>query len=285
MRGKTLAFAGDSIAQNQMESLLCILWQVDTPINLSDRRMSRWIFNSTSTTIIRIWSPWLLHNSKEALGIAPDGLSKVFLDVPDKTLMELLPSFDVIVLSFGHWFVTPSAYILNGKVVGGQSWWPLQAGKMQMNNIDAFGASTETCLTAVATKPNFKGIAILSTYSPDHYERATWNVGGSCTGKVKPLDKAVRDGFIDAMHEKQVASFRKVVKNSGKQGSKLKLMSITKPFALRVDGHPGPYTNLDPNKMTQRGPDGRPPPQDCLHWCMPGPIDKWNDMLFETIQR
>uniref|UniRef100_A0A453E294 Uncharacterized protein n=1 Tax=Aegilops tauschii subsp. strangulata TaxID=200361 RepID=A0A453E294_AEGTS len=28
MRGKTLAFAGDSIAQNQMDSLLCILSQV-----------------------------------------------------------------------------------------------------------------------------------------------------------------------------------------------------------------------------------------------------------------
>ncbi|KAF7021146.1 hypothetical protein CFC21_034139 [Triticum aestivum] len=285
MRGKTLAFAGDSIAQNQMDSLLCILWQVDTPINLSDRRMSKWIFNSTSTTIIRIWSAWLLHNSKEAVGIAPEGLNKVFLDVPDKTLMELLPSFDVLVLSSGHWFVTPSAYILNGKVVGGQGWWPLQAGKMQMNNIDAFGASTETFLTAVATNPNFKGIAILRTYSPDHYERGAWNVGGSCTGKDKPLDKAVKDGFIDAMYGKQVAAFKKVVKNSGKQGSKLKLMSITEPFALRVDGHPGPYTNLDPNKKTQRGPDGRPPSQDCLHWCMPGPIDTWNEMLFETIRR
>ncbi|XP_058192868.1 uncharacterized protein LOC131310082 [Rhododendron vialii] len=27
MRGKTIAFIGDSVAQNQMESLLCILWQ------------------------------------------------------------------------------------------------------------------------------------------------------------------------------------------------------------------------------------------------------------------
>ena len=28
MRGKTLAFVGDSVARNHMESLLCILWQV-----------------------------------------------------------------------------------------------------------------------------------------------------------------------------------------------------------------------------------------------------------------
>lgn len=30
VRGKTLAFAGDSIARNQMESLLCLLSQVNT---------------------------------------------------------------------------------------------------------------------------------------------------------------------------------------------------------------------------------------------------------------
>jgi len=28
MRGKTLAFVGDSVARNQMQSLVCILWQV-----------------------------------------------------------------------------------------------------------------------------------------------------------------------------------------------------------------------------------------------------------------
>jgi hypothetical protein len=28
MRGKTLAFIGDSVGRNQFESLLCMLWQV-----------------------------------------------------------------------------------------------------------------------------------------------------------------------------------------------------------------------------------------------------------------
>ena len=41
MRGKTLAFVGDSVARNQMESLLCILWQVrcfsDTTNDLCSR--------------------------------------------------------------------------------------------------------------------------------------------------------------------------------------------------------------------------------------------------------
>ena len=33
MRGKTLAFIGDSVARNQMESMLCLLWQASTCIS------------------------------------------------------------------------------------------------------------------------------------------------------------------------------------------------------------------------------------------------------------
>jgi len=227
-----------------------------------------------------------VHKSTEAVEFAPEGLDKVFLDIPDENFMEFLPSFDVIVLSSGHWFTRRSAYILNGKVVGGQLWWPRQEGNMQMNNVDSFSISVETCLTAVATNPKFKGIAVVRTYSPDHYERGAWNTNGSCTGKVKPLHEVVRNAYTDTMYEKQVASFRRSVIKSGEHGgAKLKLMDITEPFALRVDGHLGPYTSVDPNKKTQRGPDGKPPRQDCLHWCMPGPVDTWNEMLFETIRR
>lgn len=285
MRGKTLAFVGDSVARNQMESLLCILWQVDVPQNRGNKRMHKWLFKSTKTTIARVWSSWLVHRSTEAVGIAPKGIDKVFLDIPDETFMEFLPRFDVLVLSSGHWFAKRSAYILNENVVGGQLWWPRKAGKMQVNNVDAFGISVETCLTAVVNNPNFTGLAIVRTWSPDHYEGGAWNTGGSCTGKVKPLDEVVRNGFTDAMHEKQVAGFKKAVKNAGEHGSRLKLMDITEPFAFRADGHPGPYRSPDPNKKTQRGPDGKPPPQDCLHWCMPGPVDTWNEMLLETIRR
>ncbi|KAA8533821.1 hypothetical protein F0562_031338 [Nyssa sinensis] len=66
------------------------------------------------------------------------------------------------------------------------------------------------------------------------------------------------------MHEKQVAGFERAIKKTANK-SKLRLMDITEAFGYRVDGHPGPYRSPDPNKITKRGPDGRPPPQDCLH--------------------
>ncbi|KAJ6410706.1 hypothetical protein OIU84_007457 [Salix udensis] len=286
MRGKTIAFIGDSVARNQMESMLCLLWQVEAPKNRGNKKMQRYFFSSTSTTVVRIWSSWLVHQTPESIDFAPKGVVKLHLDAPDEQFMEFIPNFDVIVLSSGHWFAKQSVYVLNNEIVGGQLWWPDKSRPMKINNVEAFGISVETILTSIATHPNFTGLAILRTYSPDHYEGGAWNTGGSCTGKENPLapGKLVENGFTETMHKKQITGFDRAIKKATNK-SKLKLMDITESFGYRHDGHPGPYRSLDPNKLTKRGPDGKPPPQDCLHWCMPGPVDIWNELVLEIIRR
>ncbi|BBG98262.1 Plant protein of unknown function D, partial [Prunus dulcis] len=272
MRGKTIAFIGDS---------------VDVPKNRGNKRMQRFFFKSTSTFVVRIWSSWLVKQTSEAFDFAPEGVAKLHLDAPDDRFMDLIPQFDVIIFSSGHWFAKQSVYVLNNEIVGGQLWWPDKSRPMKINNIDAFGISVETILRAVATHPNYTGIAIVRSYSPDHYEGGAWNTGGSCTGKVRPLaiGEVVENGFTNIMHQKQIMGFNRAIEKGVTNKSKLKLMDITKPFEYRHDGHPGPYRSPDPNKKTQRGPDGRPPPQDCLHWCMPGPVDTWNEFVLEIIRR
>ncbi|KAA3459791.1 protein YLS7-like [Gossypium australe] len=323
MRGKTLAFIGDSVARNQMESMLCLLWQasiytlklpvswlnplfhieqflgfeileqwyvrewiVEVPQNRGNKRMQRWHFVSTSVMIVRIWSSWLVRETTEKIDFAPEGVTKLHLDAPDDKLMEFIPNFDVIVISSGHWFAKQSVYVLNNEIVGGQLWWPNGSPPMKVNNVDAFGISVETILSAILTHPNYTGLTIVRSFSPDHYEGGAWNTGGSCTGKEKPLaiGELVENGFTNIMHEKQVLGFERAVMKATNK-SKLRLMDITEVFSYRHDGHPGPYRNPDPNKITKRGPDGKPPPQDCLHWCMPGPIDTWNEIVLEIIRR
>ncbi|CAK9161042.1 unnamed protein product [Ilex paraguariensis] len=286
MRGKTLAFIGDSVARNQMESMLCILWQVEEPKNRGNRRMQRYYFKSTNTMIIRIWSSWLVHQTDESFDFSPAGVVKLHLDAPDEGFMDFIPTFDVVVLSSGHWFAKQSVYILNNEIVGGQLWWPDKSRQKKIDNVEAFGISVETILTAMVTHPNYTGLTIVRSYSPDHYEGGAWNTGGSCTGQIRPaLDgELVENGFTNIMHEKQVMGFKRAI-NKKANKSTLRLMDITKAFGYRHDGHPGPYRSPDPNKITKRGPDGRPPPQDCLHWCMPGPVDTWNELVLEIIRR
>lgn len=50
---------------------------------------------------------------------------------------------------------------------------------------------------------------------------------------------------------------------------------------MRPDGHPGAYIVKD------RYAGGKPVPEtvfnDCLHWCAPGPVDKFNDILMQMV--
>lgn len=262
------------------------MFQVEVPKNRGNRRMHRYYFRSTSTMIVRIWSSWLVDKTIERFDFAPEGVDKVHLDVPDPMLMEFYPNYDVVILSSGHWFAKQSAYILNNEIVGGQLWWPDKSRPPQINNIEAFGIATETAITAMATNPNYTGLTIVRSYSPDHYEGGAWNTGGSCMGKVKPaLDSELAEnGFTKMMHAQQVSGFNRATKKKTNK-SKFVLMDITEAFGYRHDGHPGPYRSPDPKKKTKRGPDGKLPPQDCLHWCMPGPVDIWNEIIFEITRR
>ncbi|XP_023755579.1 protein YLS7 [Lactuca sativa] len=284
VRGKTLAFVGDSVARNQMESMLCILWQVEVPKNRGNKRMQRYYFQSTSVTIIRIWSSWLVHKTTEKFDFAPEGVDKLHLDIPDETFLNDIPTFDILVLSSGHWFAKRAVYILNNEIVGGQLWWPDKSRPKKIESPEAFKISVATIMSTLVTSPSYTGLTVVRSYSPDHYEGGAWNTGGSCTGKVKPAVDLVENGFTNIMHDKQVLGFNIGVKNITNK-SRVVFMDITKAFSYRHDGHPGPYRSLDPNKVVKRSADGRPPPQDCLHWCMPGPVDTWNELLVEVIRR
>ncbi|KAE8736472.1 Protein trichome birefringence-like 18 [Hibiscus syriacus] len=290
MRGKTLAFIGDSVARNQMESMLCLLWKASIYILKSLQFVALVILNiitiskyfSNCTRYLKVCETRLKFRKTEETEGCNDGISegvtKLHLDAPDNKFMEFIPNIDVIVISSGHWFSKQSVYVLNNEIVGGQLWWPDQSRPMKVNNVEAFGISVETILSAILTQPNYTGLTIMRTFCPDHYEGGAWNSGGSCTGKENPLapGEMVENGFTNIMHEKQVSGFKHAVKKATNK-SKLRFMDITQIFGYRHNGHPGPYRSPDPNKMTKRGPDGRPPPQDCLHWCMPGPVDTWND--------
>ena len=68
------------------------------------------------------------------------------------------------------------------------------------------------------------------------------------------------------------------VKSSSKD--RLKLLDITLLANIRADGHPNSYREFQPFGKNHK----KPIQNDCLHWCLPGPIDTWNDLLVESLR-
>ncbi|GJS26225.1 trichome birefringence-like protein 19 [Tanacetum coccineum] len=67
MAGKSLAFVGDSVARNHMQSLLCLLSRVAYPndvTNSSDQNFKRYEFPEYSFNISIFWSPYLVNTER-----------------------------------------------------------------------------------------------------------------------------------------------------------------------------------------------------------------------------
>ena len=62
-----------------------------------------------------------------------------------------------------------------------------------------------------------------------------------------------------------------------KRGLKFRLLDTTQPMLLRPDGHPDKYGHWPIENKTVVN--------DCVHWCLPGPVDTWNDFLLEMLKR
>ncbi|KAG5062028.1 hypothetical protein JHK85_003211 [Glycine max] len=64
------------------------------------------------------------------------------------------------------------------------------------------------------------------------------------------------------------------------KGFTLEVLDITKLALLRPDGHPGAFMN--PFPFAKGVP--KHVQNDCVHWCLPGPIDTWNEIFLEMMK-
>ncbi|CAM6090985.1 unnamed protein product [Calypogeia fissa] len=284
-KGKTIGFVGDSLSRNQMQSLLCMLSQVEIPkmtYQSHDDSGVRWLFEQHQVTLAAVWSPYLLKESEQGIMGFEKGRSVLILDELDTAWTSVMNDFDLIVLSIGQWYFKPSIYVRQEEVVGCTYCPGLNFTHMRYQ--EAYQVGVRQVLEKVASE--FKGIVIMSTFAISHFEEGAWNKGGQCR-REKPLDNeevANFQGFHDDMHDIVMSEFRSIASDKSKlnENVKLEFLDVTKVSLARADGHPGPYRQRNPY-------EGKDPNEwvanDCLHWCLPGPVDTWNQLLVKIAHR
>ncbi|OMO56086.1 PC-Esterase [Corchorus olitorius] len=111
----------------------------------------------------------------------------------------------------------------------------------------------------VALYPRLK--AFFRSNSPSHFRGGEWNTGGSCNNTI-PLTQG-SEVLQDESSDKDVVSAVK--------GTKVKILDITAISELRDEAHIS-ISHSDFNGIN-----------DCLHWCLPGVPDTWNELLIAQI--
>ncbi|CAI5475123.1 unnamed protein product [Closterium sp. Yama58-4] len=295
MRGRGVLFVGDSVARNHFESLVCLLSQVEKPEFHGGKSMLRLVFRSSKVTLARANSAWLVEEGNDTVPDCPDSIPRLHLDRTSPKWFGEIGRFDVVMLSTAHWFVKPSIYMEKGEVIGSQGGWWKRKEPARVDNKGAFALAIRTVFQDVVKelRKNPNRVFVYRTFSPDHYEKGEWNTGGSCAGLTEPRsgNYTYNNTFGLNLYTKQLQAYNEVMEAAKEAGAgvdplRFTLMDVMPSAGMRVDGHPGPYRGLNAAEELAKYKDSKfPPPQDCLHWCLPGPIDSWNVFLLQIVKR
>ncbi|PWA71701.1 PMR5 N-terminal domain, PC-Esterase [Artemisia annua] len=277
VRDKSLAFIGDSVGGNHMQSLICLLAMVEIPINVSptkEGRFARWKFASYNFTVASFWSPYLIkYNQPE--GNAHTVVFNLYLDEIDEKWTNSIDDFSYLVINAGHWFTRASLYHENRQVIG--------CKYCQKENITdypmTFGyrRALRTAFKGIMSRENFKGVTLLRTFAPMHFEGGNWNEAGDCIRKKPFKNNEIRlEGSNLELYLAQMEELKWAENKAKEVGLKLRIMDITQAMLLRPDGHPSKYGHW-PNQTV-------PMYNDCVHWCLPGPIDTWSEFLLYMLK-
>ncbi|XP_059624464.1 protein trichome birefringence-like 14 [Cornus florida] len=275
MQDKTIAFVGDSLGRQQFQSLMCMVTGGEERLEVQDVawkyglvnprgaiRPDGWAyyFPDTNTTILYYWSASLC-GIQPVNDTDPATEFAMHLDRPPAFLNQFLDHFDVLVLNTGHHWnrgkLKANRWVM---YVDGK---PLEDRKLaQMGNAKNFTVySIARWLDSqIPSHPQLK--IFFRTISPRHFFNGDWNTGGSCDNTT-PL----AGGSVVWQDESSDPVISGAVK-----GTKVKILDITALSQLRDESHISRYSIKASEGV-----------RDCLHWCLPGIPDIWNEILCAQI--
>jgi len=258
-----------------------ILLQVEEPILFyhdEENKSKSWRFPSHNLTMHVVWSPFLVEAAifEDINGVSSGDL-QLHLDRIDNKWTELYKNQDYMIFSTGQWFLKEAVYYENNAIVGCH--YCSNKDLTELGFDFAYRRSLRTVLNFIATSGH-RGLIFFRTSTPDHFEGGEWSSGGGCT-RTTPF----KNGQIElkdvqkTLQRIELEELATAAKRASQYGVQLRLLDFTQLSWLRPDGHPGPYRHFypfakDKNAQVQN---------DCLHWCVPGPIDSWNDILMQMV--
>lgn len=282
MKDKSWAFIGDSIFRNHIQSLLCFLSKVEEPVEVYHDKPFKcrtWYFSGHNLTVAMIWSPFLVKSEtfEDDDGKAVSEI-QLHLDTVEEKWASQYSKYDYILFSGGQWFLKTMVMLENNTIVGCHN---CKESNLRELGIDyPYRRALQTVYEFMSSSDH-KPLILFRTWTPDHFEYGEWFSGGVCNRTIpygegkysgKPVDHIMRNI--------EVEEFRKAAAVNSRDGARLKLLDTFHLSLLRPDGHPGPYRTLNPFGGKDKNAKVQ---NDCLHWCLPGPIDTWNELIMKIL--
>lgn len=274
LRGKRLMFVGDSLQRNQWESFVCLVEYIIPQDQKSFKRgrvHSVFRAKEYNTTIEFYWAPFMIEsNSDQNLILDP---KKRILKV-DSVAKHAKSWSDVDILAFNSyvwWVSSLKIKALWGSFANGDD------GYEELDTAIAYKIALRTWANWLDSTidPN-KTRIFFTTISPTHTRAADWGKkeGIKCFNETKPVQKKEKWGI-----SYNTAMMNAVADVVSRMKVHVNIINVTQLSEYRVDGHSSIWTETGGNLLTEEQKADPLHHADCIHWCLPGVPDTWNQIL------
>ncbi|XP_043700283.1 protein trichome birefringence-like 42 [Telopea speciosissima] len=252
-KGKKILFVGDSLSNNQWQSLTCMLHN-----SVPNAKYIKGTENGLYTFTFPDYNVSVNYDHNVFLvDVVTENIGQV-LKLDSISGGDRWKNNDVYIFNTWHWWfhtgsLQPWKYIEDG-------------GKIytDMDRLVAFQKGFTTWSKWVDANTNSKTISVFyQGISPTHFIGSEWNeTNKNCKGQTEPVSGSTYPcGSLSG-----VALVKDLL---SKMSTTVDLLDVTTLSQLRKDGHPSVYA----------GGGGL----DCSHWCLSGVPDTWNYLLYASI--
>lgn len=276
-RDTNIGFVGDSLNRNMFASLFCALKKVSPEVKKwrpvgADRGFTFLKYNLTiayhRTNLLARYGRW----SGGTTGILEshgykDGY-RIDVDIPDGTWAEAPHFHDILIFNTGHWWWAPSKFDpVKSPMLFFEKGVPVSPPLSPDAGLDMV---LRHMISFVEKNARQSAILLFRTQSPRHFEGGDWDQGGSCP-RIQPLVPEEVEQLFSIGNNGTNVETRLVNEHLYRalEGSRFQILDITRVSEFRADAHPSTAGGKRHN--------------DCMHWCLPGLTDTWNDLFIAQL--
>ncbi|KAL1537933.1 Protein trichome birefringence-like 31 [Salvia divinorum] len=274
LRNKRLMFVGDSVQRGMFESMICLVHsELPQVVRRSLHRIPpRKVFRveEFNASIEYYWAPFLIESISDHATNHTVMKRLVKLDSVAKHSKEWEGADVLIFESYIWWMYKPTINATYGSLDDIQEY----------NVTTAYRLAMETWANWVDSRINRETQKIFfATMSPTHLWSWEWKPGtdGNCFNETHPIEGPYwgTGSNLDIMG---------VVEDVlGRLKVNVTVLNITQLSEYRKDGHPSIFGERKGKLLTKEQRSDPKNYADCIHWCLPGVPDTWNEILYALL--
>lgn len=280
LRGKRVMFIGDSIHLNQWQSFVCMINSAISPGRKSmsyENYFHAFKIEEYNASVEFYWAPYLVESNVDPPNMRDGKVDSVIMPESISKHGDIWKGADFLVFNTYIWWLKyPTIKVLRGSFDEGDA----EYDEIEVSIVYERVMRTWRKWIEENVDPS-KTSVFFSSLAPQHFRSSAWNnlAGINCAGETTPAINMSTSMETDI--DRRIFSIAANLTKSMRVP--VHLLNITTMSEYRKDAHISVYGVYGETLLSPEQKSDPARYADCVHWCLPGLPDTWNELIYTLI--